>query len=521
MRKVLLFLVILLTKVFIGEQIAISAGGTLVVGVRKEPHRLDGRSNSVAAYYLPSMVDVLAWVNFDLKMTPQLAESWEILNNGKKYIFHLRKGVRFHCGHPFNAQAVKLNIEGALGRLSNWQQTQETAMIEMVDKVKVLDDYTVEVELKEPSSEFLRAGAHYGVLSMICPVCAEKYGKTDYGLKHLCGTGPFKWGEWVRGSKAVLLKNENYFGKPANVDKIIFKIIPDANARLMALEKGEIDIDIDLPSHEIERLLSSPNINVNLTEGTRTMYLFFNCIKGHTVDKRVRRALMQAININGIVKDVVGPIGVPPTGLVSTKVFGNLDVYRKLVPKYNPGKAKELLAKAGWKDTDGDGLLDKGGKTMDLAITSPNHRAPKDKDCAEAIQSQLKEIGVNAKLQVVEWAYFVTGIKNKSFDAYVFGWRTVTGDCSYPYGALLDSKSRWNPAGYNNPRVDEIVVLGRKEADMQKREKLYYELAKLTIEDGLWMPLFHQNVTVGLRKNIKGFRVHPSGRLFLNNVVIK
>jgi len=521
MKKAVLVLVILLAVVFVGEQIAISAGQTLIVGLRKEPHRLDGRSNSVAAYYLPSLVEVLAWVNRDLVISPQLAESWEISKDGKKYIFHLRKGVKFHCGHSFNAEAVKLNIEGALGRLSKWQQTQETSMIEMVDQVNVLDNYTVEINLKVPSGEFLLAGAHYGILSMLCPVHAEKYGKDDYGLKHLCATGPFKWGEWVRGSKIVFLKNENYWGKPAHLDKIIFKIIPDANARLMALEKGEIDIDIDLPSHEIKRLLSHPDIDVHLKEGTRTMYLFFSCVKGPTVDKRIRRALMHAVNINAIVKDVVGPIGVPPTGLVSTKVFGNLDVNEKLVPKYDPAKAKRLLAEAGWKDTNGDGLLDKGGKTMDITITAPNHRAPKDRDCAEAIQSQLKNIGVNAKLQVVEWAYFATGIKNKSFDACVFAWRTVTGDCSYVYGALLPAKSRWNAAGYNNPRVDEIIILGRKESNTKRREQLYYELAKITLEDGLWMPLFHQNVTVGTRKNIRGFKPHPSERLFLNDVTVE
>lgn len=523
MKKVALFFVILLTVVLIGEQRAISAGKTLIVGVRAEPHRLDGRTNSVASrYFAPSLLEVLGYIDFDVNIAPQLAESWQISKDGKKYIYHLRKGVKFHSGSPFNAEAVKLNIEGALGRLENWAQTKEPAVLAMVDQIKVVDDYTLEVDLKVPSIEFLLAGASYNILSMVCPESAEKYGKKDYGMKYLAGTGPFKWSEWVRGSKIVFLKNEDYWGeRRGNVDKVIFKIIPDANARLMALEKGEIDIDPDIPSHEIQRLSSSPDIDLHMTEGTRTMYFVLSTVKGPTVDKRVRRALMHAVNIDEMVKDVVGPIGVPPTGLVATKVFGNLDVYEKLVPKYNPAKAKKLLADAGWKDTDGDGLLDKNGKTMDITITAPDHRAPKDRDCAEAIQHQFRKIGVNAKLEVVQWAYFITGMKNRSFDACVYAWMCVTGDATYIWGNFLRAKSRWNAGGYDNPPVEKLIVLIREEPDPKKREKMHFEVAKTILEDGLMMPLFHANVTVGTRKNIKGFRPHPNGRLFLHNVVIE
>ena len=196
-------------------------------------------------------------------------------------------------------------------------------------------------------------------------------------------------------------------------------------------------------------------------------------------------------------------------------------MYKKLVPKYNPTEAKRLLAEAGWKDTDGDGLLDKDGKTMDITITAPNHRAPKDRDCAEAIQYQFRKIGVNAKLEVVEWAYFITGMKNRSFDACIYAWMCVTGDASYIYGNFLIANSRWNAGGYNNPRVEELITLGRAEADLKKREKNHFDVAKIVLEDGLMMPLFHANVTVGTRKNIKGFKVHPNGRLFLHNVIVE
>jgi len=523
MKKVILFLAILSLITLISEQNPAHADKTLIVGVPKEPHRLDGRTNSVASrYFAPSLLEVLGWIDFDLKVSPQLAESWEISKDCKKYIFHLKKGIKFHSGQPFNAEAVKLNIEGALGLLKNWEPTKEPAMIEMVENIKVLDNHTVEVNLKIPSIEFLLGGASYNILSIVCPASAEKYGKVDYGMKYLAGTGPFKWGEWVRGDKVVFLRNQDYWGsRTGNVDKIIFKIIPDDQSRLMALEKGEIDIDPDIPSHEIERLSSRPDISVHMTEGTRTMYFVLNTVKGPTSDKKVRRALMHAVNIDEIVKKVVGPIGTPPTGLVSTKVFGNLDVYKKLVPKYDPMKAKMLLAEAGWKDTNGDGLLDKNGKNMEITIVAPNNRAPKDRECAEAIHNQFRKIGIDAKLEIVEWAYFITGMKNRSLDACVYAWMCVTGDISYIYGNFLEAKSSWNAGGYNNPRVEKLIKLGREEPDSKKREKLHYEVAKIIIEDGLMMPLFHENVTVATRRNIKGFKPHPSGRMFLHNVVVE
>jgi len=494
---------------------------TLIVGMFAEPSRLDGRSNSAAAHFLPTSVELLIWPDYDLKFRPKLATSWEVSPDGKKYTLKLRKGVKFHCGYPFNAEAVKLNLEGALGRLEGWVKGGESGMIDLIDEVKAADEYTVEITLKEPSGAFLyNANASYGVTSIICPSCLKKYGKDDFGIKHLCGTGPFKFGGWVRGSTVTFLKNKDYWDGEPKLDKIIYKIIKDDSARLMALESGEIDLDMDLPSHEISRLRKDPNLDVYIAESARTLYFFMNTKKGPTADKKVRQAFAHAINIQEIVKNVVGDIGQVPTGCMFSKVFGANKELAKFIPQYNVAKAKQLLSEAGWKDA-GDGVVRKDGKPLQVTIVSMDHRTPKDRDVAEAIQNYLKKIGVDCKMQIVEWAYFTTGLRDTSFDMYTYAWRGITGDADYILGSQLRAGYRWNGTGYDNPKVQELIVLGRRESDTKKRLQIYFDLQKISLEDAVWVPIFHENVTVGTRKYVKGFKVHPSGRPYFHKVSIE
>jgi peptide/nickel transport system substrate-binding protein len=150
-----------------------------------------------------------------------------------------------------------------------------------------------------------------------------------------------------------------------------------------------------------------------------------------------------------------------------------------------------------------------------------DHRTPKDREVAEAIQSYLKKIGVECKMQIVEWAYFTTGLKNTSFDMYTYAWRAITGDCDYPFGSLLKAGYRWNGTGYDNARVQELITLGRREPDPKKRLQLYFELQKISLEDAAWIPIFHENVSIGAQKYVKGFRVHPNGRPFFHKVSIE
>jgi peptide/nickel transport system substrate-binding protein len=519
--KILCYIMSAIVALVVSNELGVCAEQTLVVGMFTEPPRLDGRTNSASAYFLPCAVEFLIWPDYDLKFRPQLATSWVASPDGKKFRFTLRKGVKFHCGFPFNAEAVKLNLDGALGRLEGWAKSTESGMIDSIDEVKVLDEYTVEVTLKEPSGILLpNLNAHYGVSSMICPSCLKKYGKDDFGIKYLCGTGPFKFGGWVRGSSVTFMANKDYWNGAPKLDKVVYKIIKDEGARMMALEAGEIDVNLDLPSHEIGRLKKDPKIDVYVAEGVRTLYFFMNTKNGPTADKKVRQAFSHAINISEIVKHVVGDIGVPPTGCIASKVFGADKEVTKLIPQYDPKKAKQLLSEAGWKDS-GDNVLRKDGKPLQVTIVSMDHRTAKDREVAEAIQSDLRKIGVECKMQIVEWAYFTTGLKNTSFDMYTYAFRANTGDGDYIFSSMLRKGYHWNGTGYDNPRVQELIALGRSEPDAKKRLPLYFELQKLSLEDAVWVPIFHENVSVGAQKYVKGFKVHSNARPFFHEVHIE
>jgi ABC-type transport system substrate-binding protein len=246
-----------------------------------------------------------------------------------------------------------------------------------------------------------------------------------------------------------------------------------------------------------------------------------NVKKGPTADKKVRKAFAHAVNVPEMVKNVVGDVGQPAAACVARRVFGYRDDIKALLPKYDPEMAKELLAEAGWKDTDGDGILDKDGKPLKVTIDSMNHRTPKDREVTEAIQAYLRKIGVDCSMGIQEWALFVAGYKTLAHDMYTYAWRAITGDCDYPFSSLLRAGYRWNGSGYDNPRVQELISLGKSEPDSKKRLDIYYEYQKITLDDGVWVPLFHENVADGTRKAVKGYKSHPNGRPFFYDVYIE
>jgi len=375
--------------------------------------------------------------------------------------------------------------------------------------------------LKEPFGAFLNnLNSSYGVTPIICPSDLKKFGKDDFGIKHLCGTGPFKFGGWVRGSTVTFVKNKDYWGGEPKLDKVIYKVIKDEDARLMALENGEIDINIDLPAHEIARLQGNPKLNIQTIESTRTLYFFMNTKKEPLSDRRVRQAFAHAINIPELVKNVVGEVGKPATGCLCKSIFGASDEIFKYIPKYDPRTAKNLLLEAGYRESAG-GIMEKEGKPLQVTVVTMDHRTPKDREVAETIQNYLKKIGVDCKMQIVEWAYFTTGLKNLSFDMYTYAWRAITGDADYTFGSLLKAGYRWNGTGYDNPKVQEMIALGRREADPRKRLQAYIDLQKISLEDSVWVPIFHENSIVGSQKHVRGFKVHPSGRPYLAQAYIQ
>jgi len=443
-----------------------------------------------------------------LQIHPRLAASYKRVDP-VTWEFYLRKGVKFHCGEPLTAEAVKKSLDRSMDPAS-----PASGILNMVSSVSVKDPYTVVVKTDVPFSPLPVFMAHSGAIVM-CPKCLDKWGK-DIG-SHPCGTGQFRLDSWERGDKVSLIRNKQYYLK-GNLDRVIFRSIPDEMTRLIALETGEVDLVVDIPPTEVKRLQAHRDIKVMIKPGTFTVCIYMNANRAPFEDIRVRQAFQYAVNRNEIIEHVLEGLGQAATVSFAASIFGSAEGKIKS-NQHDPGKAKELLAAAGWKDTDGDGFVDKSGRRLKVTLNTPEGRYLRDREMAQAVQAQLRAIGVDAQLRTWEWAGYTTMMSKCEFDMFLVGLGVTTGDLHGGLSLACYSKGTYNHHEYSNPRVDELYFAARAEADTNKRLDLCYEIQRIVMADAQVIPISHMAVMAAVnQKRVQGFEVHAGGRLRLLDV---
>jgi len=312
---------------------------------------------------------------------PALATEWKVSPDGKEYTFKLRKGVKFHNGEPFNAECVKVTlerflIEPTLRKAYFWSTLKE---------VEVVDDYTVIIRFNEPNAVCL-----YNLIQTdMIPAKAFKEKGTSL-FDHPIGTGAFTWGYWNPGEEVVLYKNPDYWGKPAYMDKFVYLPIMETSPRLACVLTSELDICDSMPANLIPLVESSPNSEAVGVIGWDQVYLVSKLDKPPFTDIKFRQAIDLAIDKEGIVKKIM-KMGRVTTGLLPQGIFGFDD---SLVPaKQDIEKAKQLVKESVYD-----------GRIIDIMV--PIGWFPNEKEVGEVIQGNFKEIGINAKLSILESASF-------------------------------------------------------------------------------------------------------------------
>ncbi|MFZ2071731.1 MAG: ABC transporter substrate-binding protein, partial [Halobacteriota archaeon] len=365
----------------------------IVIGIGEDIKGLEPVFGCPWGAPLRPIYETLVMEDVNLKIQPLLAESWEVSEDGKVWTFHLRKGIKFHDDTPFDASTVKFSFE--------YKPEAWRALYAMLKSIDTPDEYTVKFVLNEPYAPLLRDVSSAPIMS---PTAVDKSGE----FKSPVGTGPFKLAEWVKGQRLVLVRNENYWQGTPKLEKVVFKIIPDASARAMALETGEIDLTGHMAGGgalypwEIPRLREEPELKIveGYTQPCVT-WIQFNTEKEPFSDLKVRKAVCYALDTQKLVTSVMGETAAPllkgPLSMPSTEdlLNQNLTWY-----PYNPEKAKELLAEVGWKDTDRDGIREKNGKELKVTFVLSAF-SPEVPKIAEIVQTQLKEIGMDVELQMV------------------------------------------------------------------------------------------------------------------------
>jgi peptide/nickel transport system substrate-binding protein len=464
-------------------------GGTLNISLDADPPKLDPKYSTalVDRMVFQSLFDKLVDLDENGKIVPMLAEKWEISSDKKTYTFKLRQGVKFHDGTDFNAEAVKFNLERDMDKDS----TRRTELQE-VDKVTVVDPYTVKIELKKPFAPFLsiltdRAGM------MVSPAAVEKYGK-DF-MNHPVGTGPFMFQEHLKGSSVVLVKNPNYWkaGYP-KLDKVVYKVISDANVALMNLKSGEVDITNKFPYKEIENAKKDSKIGVIDEAGEAYRGFHLNVSKAPFNQKELREAVDLLIDRDAIVKVALNGAGSPGHSpfVPSQFAYGDSDK----AEKPDLAKAKALLAKAGKPD----------GFSFTLKIDTQ----PVNQQIGQMIQNMLKPAGIQVNLQKVEFGTLLEQAKSGDFEAVMIGWSGRPDPDQNIYDFTVTGGFN-NYSKYSNQEVDKLLDDARVETDESKRKAIYDQVMKILNEEVPYVYLYHDHNVFGISKSVHGFKYVPDG----------
>jgi peptide/nickel transport system substrate-binding protein len=488
-------------------------GKTVVVGLEAEPTSLDPAQisdfNSFRATF--PMFDTLPQFKpGTTEVEPGLAESWTIEREGRRYVFQLRRGVKFHDGTPFNAEVVKINIERQID--PNHPFALPGAFVYAgftfgeVESVEVVDEFRVAINLKSTFAPFIRNMA-IGSAMMVSPAAMEKFG-ADIGL-HPVGTGPFKFVEWVPGQQVVLERNPEYWDKTRvpKIDRLIFRPIVNPQSRVAALEAGEVDIIVSPPPQALEALRANPAFNVAEFEAQHTWYLVLNNQTEPFNSKLVRQAVHHAIDKEAIVRDILlGTATVARTSPLPPSVLGynpNVKIY-----DYNPDKARELLRQAGYPNGfEIDFWVPESGSGMQLPV-----------EIGTAIQAFLQQVGIKARIQTFEWGTYLekTFVPDpKQYPAmHELSWIMDNGDPDNFLYVLL-SGEQWPPAGFNNAfykneTVDELLRKARVTFDEEERRKLYEEAQVLIAEDSPWVWVDHGKEIFPMTAQLTGVVFQPT-----------
>jgi peptide/nickel transport system substrate-binding protein len=493
------------------------AAGTLVVGVVAEPVNLDPaqvtdlNSNRVSRRVAETLV---AFAEESTRIEPHLAESWTISGDGLTYTFKLRKGISFHDGTPFNAEAVKFSIDRQINPDHPFNKLGKYPFAGYffgnVKAVEVVADDTVQFVLKEPRASFLSVLAA-GAASIVSPTAARKYG-ADYALTPV-GTGPFRYVSWDRGQRVVLEKNPTYWKFPVKLDRVIYRPIVEDQARLTELLTGSLDLIVGVPPDFVAQLDGNAKIGLLKQVGAHVWYLGINNQKKPFDDKRVRQALNYAVNKEAIVRDVLKGTGAVSRGPVLPDTWG-ADPALKAYP-YDPERARKLLAEAGYPS----------GFSTTLWVPESGSGMQSPVAMSTVIQSNLKAVGVNVTLQTMEWGAFLAKLRTKEQELFALSWMAGAEDPDLVIYPLLHS-SQWTPGGpnralYRNPRLDDLLHQARLVTDQAKRAELYREAQRILVDDPPWIFIDHEIQIAAFARRVQGFKLHPSFDLRVETISLR
>ncbi|MBX3013402.1 MAG: ABC transporter substrate-binding protein [Caldilineaceae bacterium] len=487
------------------ETAAEGTGGTLIVGRGGDSVALDSGTvtDGESARVIGTIVDGLVELaGTSTEPIPWLAESWET-EDSQTWIFHLRQGVTFHDGTPFNAEAVKWNIDRWRDPENEWRfgRTFEYYDIEFgtdlaIEEVNIIDEYTIELKLAAPSGVLLSKLAMDFVFGMNSPTAVQEQGD-KYGTPAgtAVGTGRFKFVEWVPDDHITVERNDDWWGDKPKLDRIIFRSIPDNSARFAELQAGTIH-QADLAQTDLPLAAEDPNLVLHERPSTSTGYIAFQQCTEPFDKLEVRQAIAYAVNWAALIPAFYGDYGQLAGSFQPPAILGSNPAVQPY--EYNPEKAKELLAAAGLPD---------GFETDFWYIPVIRGYFPDSKAIGEAIAADLAKVGIRVNLQTEDWGAYLDDRLQGKFPMWMLGWGSDNGDpdnyIGYHFAHPLGEPKAEDC--YANDELAQLLIDGRIEADPAVRETIYQQAEVLVHEDVARIPVVWATTPTVFRKEVQGY----------------
>jgi len=467
---------------------------TLVMIIESSPTNLDPRvgidaqSERIDALIFDDLLDR----DEHLNVTPALAERWEI-PDPLTYIFHIRRGVKFHDGRLLTSRDVKWTFDSLL---QSKIRTTRAAAYRYVDHVEAPDDYTIVFRMKEPFSTLLW-NLSDGAMGIV------PYGTLTEMTTHPIGSGPFRFVSAEQDKEVIVERNEDYWGDKPHVPRVRFVVVPDTTTRALELRKGSADIVSNaLTSDMVLTLEKEPNLVVQRAPGTALSYLAFNLRDPILRDVRVRQALAYAIDRRPMIQYLWRDFARPADSILPPQSWA----YDADVPKYgfDPEKARQILDTAGYLPVNG----------VRFHLTMKTSTEETTRLMVAVLQQQLRDVGIALDIRTFEFATFFADVTSGAYQMYSLRWIGGNEDpdiFEYAFHSDKFPPHGANRSFYVNPKLDALIKEGRSETDPSRRKAVYADIQTILATDlpyiNLW---FLDNVLVHTRR-VRNLTLNPSG----------
>ena len=431
-----------------------------------------------------------------MRAVPDLATSWEPAPDGLAWTFKLRQGVTWHDGAPFTAADVKFTIDNIMNPQVNALFRSNLVGLKGAE---VVDDRTARLVLDKPFSSLPIQLGYNIAMAPKHLLDGKDLNSLDEYVQNPIGTGPFRIREIVKGSHIAMEAFPDYYDGRPNLDGMVFKIIPEINTQVAQLRTGELDLALIEPPHK-ETLRNQQNLQFSTVEQPNTFYFCLNNSREPFNDKRVRLALTLGCNRQLMVERILRGEAPVAAGAYGT-AFGEFQ-NKELKPyPYDPERAKQLLAEAGWQP-GADGIMEKDGKRMSFGFMVDKGN-PTREQMALALQQDWKRIGVDIQIDVQEFNVYLRRGNSRpgDYDART-GWRITAPD--------PDKTSEYTTEGtnnhymYSNPEVDRLMEQGKAESDQNKRKEIYHRIQQIMYDDMPIIWVYYWTEIIALNRAING-----------------